>query len=583
MKKFLFKCRQNLYILAIGLCVMAVTGLGCTPEDPVAPAILEPIPQKVIVETVQIDSPYPKDNGTILENQICSWDCDKIQFLRYRPDPGEGNPPKAVNAIIILIPGYMGGANSFNYLGQQLVSMAEADTETGSLEVWAIDRRGNCLEDLTGMNAAENTEDPGIAVDYYYNSLEIGGKTFQGFLNDDDVPYLSEFGLKLLMDDIWTIIETLIPDQSTRNQTVFIGGHSMGGSLTSYFAGWDFDGDGTTLEDAGYNNCAGLIGLDGLVGPRTVSTTPETDIMKEADYKQGLTNLRKGEDPRLNLFMGVTPEALALFEFVGLNAQLSPDAEATLFKDIPYSKDVETLIQLLHSKNMAHFLTGSPSLKDYKYTNEALLGIFFDDNFNPSPILQTSMGFLYGGPVVQKGFPGNLAELFGLGGMLSTQGMFIPEPLVSLGGNGPLYKWANFDEVGNISDPDYKDTTGYLTYTTWENEVTDIQDVAVSLYIGPSNFPEWYFTSRISLDTSAVTASYNSKHGLNFLHNDHINETEIPMININARDNEGYNHQDVLFAAVDRPSHRESAVAGPMLKFVFDNSIGVVTVTIPAP
>ncbi len=582
MKRFLSKCLNHYSIITIGFLTMSIIGVGCIPEDPVAPAALEPIPQKVIVETVQIDSPYPTDNGIIPEDRICGWDCNKIQFLRYRPNQGEGNPPKPVNAVIVLIPGYMGGANSFNYLGRQLVSMAEADTETGSLEVWAIDRRGNCLEDLTGMNAAEIAGDIGIAVDYYYNGTDIGGKTFQGFLNDDDVPYLSEFGLKLLMDDIWTIITSLIPDQTTRNQTVFIGGHSMGGSLTSYFAGWDFNGDGATLDDAGYNNCAGLIGLDGWVGPRTVSTSPETDDMKEADYIQGLENLRSGKDPRLNLFMGVTPEALALFEFVGMNAHLFPDTEATLFKEIPFSDDVTNLIRLLHSRDLAHYLSNKPALEDYRFTNEALLGIFFDDNFNPSPILQTSMGFLRGGPVVKKGFPGNLASLFGLGGMISSDNMFIAAPLVNVG-DGPLYEWVNFDEVGNILDPDYQDTTGFLTYTTWENEVSDIQDVAMSLYLGPTNFPEWYFTSRISLDTSAVTASYNTTFDLNFLHNNHINETELPMININARDNEGYNHQDVLFSAVDRPSHRESAVAGQILDFIFANSSGTVIVPIPTP
>ena len=159
--------------------------------------------------------------------------------------------------------------------------------------------------------------------------------------------------------------------------------------------------------------------------------------------------------------------------------------------------------------------------------------------------------------------------------------MYIPEPLASIGGNGPLYRWVNYDRVGNASDPEFTDTTGFLTYTTWMNEVTDIQDVAASLYQGPSNFPEWYFTSRISLDTRAANTSYNTAHGLNFIHNGRLTESEIPMINIYAGDKEGYNHLDVLFAAVDRPDHRESAVAGPILEFVFANSSGTVTVTAP--
>ena len=78
------------------------------------------------------------------------------------------------------IPGFMGGANSFDYIGRQLVSMAEADAGVGSLEVWAMERRTNCLEDLTGMNAAEAAGDPGIAVDYYYHGVEVDEKVFRG-------------------------------------------------------------------------------------------------------------------------------------------------------------------------------------------------------------------------------------------------------------------------------------------------------------------------------------------------------------------------------------------------------------------
>ena len=51
------------------------------------------------------------------------------------------------------------------------------------------------------------------------------------------------------------------------------------------------------------------------------------------------------------------------------------------------------------------------------------------------------------------------------------------------------------------------------------------------------------------------------------------------MLNLNASDpeREGYNHQDVLFAAADRPNHRESEILGPMMNFVFTNSAGFVT------
>jgi len=562
-----------LWVLALsvfGLTACYQPG-GPVPEAPVDPAGKDPIPSAVVVEEVLIqdgETQYSRENGEIPAGLNCGWDCDSIRFTRYRPET-EG----PVNAILVLIPGYMGGANSFNYIGRQLVSMAEADPR-GSLEVWAMDRRTNCLEDLTGMNAAEDGGDPGIAVDYYYNSTEVAGHTFQGFLGENDVPFLSEFGLKLLMDDIQKIITAMIPDQEDRRATVFIGGHSAGGGYASYFAGWDRDGNESTEQDAGFNNCAGLIGLDGRVGARSVSD------LQEAEYLQRLVDIRSGAASRLNLLMGVTPEALALFEIIGMYAHMSPDDESTLATDVPYSGAVSSLIRLLHSRDLSHYLTGIPSFEYFRYTNEAAMGIFFDDNFNPVSILQTSMGFLRGGAVVQKDFPGDLADLLGLFGIVK-EGVFIPwdaGELMDLG-NGPLYSWVNFDEVGNTLDPDYQDTTGTLTYTNWREEMVDVQDVAVSLYRGDTNFPEWYYTTRIGLDSQAASTPYGSDHGLNFLHNDRIED--LPLLNINASDLVGYNHQDVLFAAADRPNHRPSEVLGPMMEFVFDNSGGSVEPQVP--
>lgn len=537
---------------------------GPVPEAPLDPPPRVPVPQRVTVEEELIYAPYPRDNGEIPASAVCAWDCDFIRFTRYRPETG--GPPRAVDAVLVLIPGYMGGANSFDYLGRQMVSMAEADPLTGSLEVWAVDRRPNCLEDLTGMNAAEAAGDPGIISDYYYEGAAYGGHTFPGFLGEDDVPFLSEFGLKLLMDDLWTIVTTKIPDPADRRNVLFVGGHSAGGGYTSYFAGWDFDGNALTPDDAGYRNCAGLIGLDGRVGARSGTH------IEEAEYLSRLADIRSGADPRLNLYMGVTPEVLALFETVAMYAHLLPDEESRM-SEIPFSEDVASMIRLLHSRDLWSFLTGTPAFESFRYTNEAVLGVFFDDNFNPVSILQTSMGFLQGGAVVEKAFPGDLAAQLGLPGIVQ-EGVFIPwdagPPMFQ--GTGPLYAWVNYDRVGNASDPDYTDTEGALVYTNWREEVSDIQDVAQALYRGDTNFPEWYYTARISLDTSAASGPYGAAHGLAFLYNDRIED--LPLINLYAGDREGYNHQDVLFAAVDRPAHRESEVAGPLLDFVFSHSQG---------
>ena len=535
---------------------------GPNPEAPHPPAAVEPVPQRVIVEEELIFSPAP---GEIPPEHRDA--CNSIRFVRYRPETIDG-APKPVDAVLVLIPGYMAGAGTFDYLGRQLVSMAEAEG-VHSLEVWAVDRRPNCLEDLTGMNAAEVAVDPDIAVGYYYHGGEVEGRTFQGFLCDPEVPFLAEFGLRLLMEDLFTIMTTKIPDAGDRKRTVFVGGHSLGGPLTALFAGWDLDGDPATVQDGGFKNCAGLITLDGEL-------RVPSDPMDETAYLGQIEAIRTGAAPRMDLFMGVSPEVMAVMEMLGMHAAWAPDEEATLFRELPYSPDVELMMRLLHSRDLGHFVTGVPYVLDYRYTHEALLGVFMDDNFQPVEIMQASLGFLRGGPVLKKRFPGELGELMGIE-HIDKDGLFIAwDPGCPLNpGSGPLYSWVNFDEVGDTADPVYRDCTGLFTYTDVTEEVTDIQDFARIQFRGPSNFTEWYFAARLRLDMEAAAASYSAAHGITWLHGDRLEE--IPKVEFMAADIPGYNHQDVIVAAVDRPDHRENEIFAPMLEFMFSHSSGSVT------
>jgi hypothetical protein len=580
-------------LVVLGACY---SPSGEWPEDPKPAPPRQPVPQKVVAEQVLLPSPASRANG------VPPSACDAVRFVRYRPRTADGQP-KAVDAIIVLMPGYMGGANEFEYMGRQLVSMAEAQGR-GSLEVWAMDRRANCLEDLTGMNAAEKAgslPDPGIAVDYYYNGATVQGRQFQGFLTEADVPYLSEFGLELIMRDVYTAITRLVPNRWLRSQTVFVGGHSLGTPLTGLFAGWDFDRNPDTLADAGYRNCAGLVLLD---GPVFYDDLMQFNNISEADYLQRVADLRSGAAPRFDLFTGVTPEAMALLEVIGMYAAASPGTESTLFKDIPISGEVAMLVKMLHSRDLGSFISGVPAVSDFRYTNEAVLGVFMDDNFQPVKMLQASLGFLYGGPVVRKDFPGPLADLLGMGG-IDQDGLWIAGDAGPAGdlGTGPLYSWVNFDRVGDAADPDYQSLDGDPTFTTLIEETSDIQDFARVLYRGSSNFTEWYFASRLRLDMGAAAAPFNAEQGLTFFHNA---EVDVPVIAFGApngdvpeisgwdeyRDSiasgefitimaEGYNHLDINCAAVDRPRLRENQVFQPLIDFVLRHSGAKVTVVAP--
>ncbi len=577
---------------------------GPVPENPHPPSprawTPEEVDQVVVMEEEVIYSPVSRDNGTPRP------ECDYIHYLRFRLRTPDGVPVEP-DVILVLTPGFLCGANVFEYLGRQVVYMAET-TGRGKLEVWALERRPNTLEDLTGLNAAEATGDINTAVNYYYRGAMINGRKFGGFLKDQQVPFLSEFGLKQVMEDIYKVITTNVPDPETRRRKVFVGGHSLAGFITAIFAGWDFDGDPATTDDAGYRNCAGFVGLDTVISSTSellepiLSMLPEwlynaLSCIMENSYRSLLQGIREGTAPRILPLPAITQEGLMLLELMGMPVNWDPDGESSFFKTVPYSQDVDFLIKLLHSRNLDHFLVHVPSIKDFRYTNEALLGALLDDNFMPITIIQNSIGFLSGGAVVKKDFPlpSDLANIPGLsellGSLISFKDLFIANdagPSYYQLGKGPLYKWANFDEVGDAGDPDYKDGTGAVTYTNIVEEVTDIQDLARTLYYGPSNFFEWYFTMRLVVDMLAVSFPFAPRYGLNFLHMDHVKD--LPKIEFIAEKGafttlpglepgsyvlcKGYNHVDVLTAAADRPARRPSEVLPPLIDFLFSHCMG---------
>ncbi len=578
----------------------------------------EEVDAVVVMEDQVISAPLPEEWGA---PDVC----DHLRFLRFRPadgstldpeDPGKVNPD-TTDAMLVMLPGILEGANGFEYLGRQMVYMARVQDGL-NLEIWAVERRPNTLEDLSVANYLEGELDAGNigameaarkAIDYYYLGEEVNGRVFQGWLKDPDVPFLAEFGLALDTEDVFKVIETMVPDPAVRKKKVFVGGHSLGGVMTSMFAGWDRDGDPTTLDDAGYNNCAGLFGFDTTVTPVSAMVDP---ILKQLPQciQDMLSNMSAGvygtlvkalrEDPNSNRilpFPMIDAEAMSLLEAVAMLAYYDPDSECTVMREVPFSDSAHILLRFLHSRDFQTFMDGVPQITDFRYTNEAMLGIVFDDNFAPLGMIQNSMGFLEGGTVVKKDFPKSdllmsiplLSDL--VGSMLGQGPYYIandagPSPFKL--GQGPLYRWVNFDEVGGESDPLYQDKGGALTYTTAENEVSDVRDVARAIFKGPLNLTEWYFSTRLMADIVAALFPFGRDYGINFLHGDRLEG--MPKIEFIAEQGvlsggtfmflpipgereliKGYNHMDVLTACASAPQRRENEVIRPLIEFVKEN------------
>ena len=338
-----------LIIIVAAIILLALSGWyeqgGPIPEEK-HPAVqrtwtMEDVNAAVSLTREKIPSPAPVANGTPPE------EANYVTYLRCRPAEDTGAISDA-EAIIVLIPGGQAGQSYMEILCKQAVYMALTQRDK-HIEMLVMDRRPNNVEDLTGMNAAMAAHDTQVAIDYYYHGAEIDGHKFAGF--EPDMPYLSEFGLELVMKDVNTLITTTVPDPEMRRQKLFLGGHSMGGPYTALFTGWDFDGNPETTEDAGYMNVAGLVGLDTLVQinldfvtdtPTTADVAALTDAPvtnNEQYYINFLEDIRTGSLTRLipSSFL-LTPEIMAIEELMAMEAVWRPDEESDLLERIPYSQ-----------------------------------------------------------------------------------------------------------------------------------------------------------------------------------------------------------------------------------------------------
>ncbi|MBJ7346980.1 MAG: hypothetical protein JHC87_00245 [Thermoleophilaceae bacterium] len=597
--------------LSLTLIFAATSSAAYDPTGPVPEAKKAPAAESYSQATVDAEveatqrsiySPAPY----LLGKTRPPTECNYVRFTRYRSTTGPISASNA-DAALLMVPGILEGANAFDYIARNAIFQAK-HFRGANIEIWAMDRRPNCLEDLYGAQKAETKTNVAdalkTAVDYYYNGITMEGHKFKGFLKSNDAPYLSEWGLKLDTQDMFKIMTTMVPSRATRKQKVYVGGHSLGGIHTSVFASWDFDGNPLTTADAGWNNTAGLFAFDSIVKPtsqaldgivKSLGIPPQAlglaDPLLYGGYEGALTAMRTGvlsnifplpeipgglgaDIPVVGTLLGGTgsidPETLALTEAIAYAADIDPHRELVELPDIPYGTNVAKTLAQLHTRDQATFDAGTPNIKDFRYTSAGLFGALFDDSESPIGFIQTSLGAPTGGPVVGKTFP-------------SATGQFIPAdagPDLGHLRQGPLYDWANFDEIGNAGDTEFRSTDNSVKYTDTSNEMVDMHDFAHAMHIGKSNFTEWYFNIRPIVDIIAASRDWAPLVGINTIWKNKV--AELPAQEFigeqgvlsgggllsglqrpNAIMLQGQNHLDPMFEVANKPSaHTNETIPG---------------------
>jgi pimeloyl-ACP methyl ester carboxylesterase len=198
-------------------------------------------------------------------------------YTRYYYSPLDGTQP---DAILVLVPGFEGGAGSFKILAENLITHARVAGL--NVELWAFDRRGHQIEDREGVNIAEAAVDPVIALDWFYGG-ELGltlhpalvaGPNRRAIFHDTqaDTAFIADWTGLVFSRDIDAAVEAA--RAAAKNQNVFLGGHSAGTGFTARYASTDFDLGGGGPAEAGYAKVRGLVLLEG--GGGSTGGTPLT-------------------------------------------------------------------------------------------------------------------------------------------------------------------------------------------------------------------------------------------------------------------------------------------------------------------
>lgn len=209
--------------------------------------------------------------------------------------------PRSAKNVLVLNPGTSASAAYFEPLAKDIVRRAKG------WQVWAVERRENLLEDHSVLDRAKQGKATGKELfDYYLGWLaDPSVKTHFQFIPDSSVAYAREWGMRVEIEDLRRVVLAA----KRLGGRVVVGGHSLGGTITTAYATWSFGGK------PGAQGLSGLVYIDGGSSPTPVSVD---------QARQSLEQLRNGS-PWLS-FGGIPAPFAGLFNATGaLGALIDPN------------------------------------------------------------------------------------------------------------------------------------------------------------------------------------------------------------------------------------------------------------------
>ena len=467
------------------------------------------------------------------------FDLNNARYTRYYlSDQADLQP----DAIVVLVPGFEGGASTFAALAEGLARRAKDASLV--VETWAVDRRSNQLEDTVGLDIAEREQDPSIGLDFLFGEelgLELDdtlaselGRRAIFYNTTDDLAFMAQWTTLVHSQDIDAVVESA--RETARNANVFLGGHSAGTGYTARYAATDFNFEGGAPEP-GYAKLRGLVMLEGGGGGFPDEPPSEETLDRiEAAFDGGLYGAVQSGEPKCvdgetsctveteaidcaaftntsctestNAYSVVagllSPQLLAVSEVAALEGDLQGDTGISILQADQNGIEGNNAVQKVPELAALTVLLGSDPT-----TSVALIGLFLDDDAAAAAtagFVATSLG--YEGPVVD-----------GVRTWLNYGEEFPPEAVPD---NGPA-------------------PSSLEERSVWGQEVepTDLERrMMPTFYRGRTNFSDWYYpssglsvTSGLDLDSTLLSAPPPAGRGRTDIENlTQARNVDIPVI-----------------------------------------------------
>jgi pimeloyl-ACP methyl ester carboxylesterase len=214
---------------------------------------------------------------------------------------------KKAKNVLVFEPGTSAGAAYIVPFAKSLVERLPG------WQVWSVERRENLLEDQSRLNKAKHGKATPQEVFHYYLGWLTESpvqKPHMNLLPAKEVGFAKEWGMNVAVEDLHTVVESA----KALGGKVALAGHSLGGSVVTAYATWDFAGQ------PGADGLSALVYDDGGSGPTPVS---------REKAEEELTKLSKAGSPWL-AFGGIGSPFLGLFSSLGAMSTLQAPEEASL-------------------------------------------------------------------------------------------------------------------------------------------------------------------------------------------------------------------------------------------------------------